>query len=288
MRLNAESPVAPAGGDTVSQIREDKKIQEEATVRENIQAMAPYGRQAQMPMDGVTVTGEAVRRVSPESAEFLLEIVTSAPAAAQALRDNQMRTAQVVNAIGPLGVQPTEIQTVSFQVYNLYPPLRQVLTGFAGMQPQIGAAGFAPHAAGGAGQPEYQAYDVQFGSYQARNTLRVTVREAGRAGEVADAAARSGAVLLGGFCLRAVDEAGARRGALEAAGRDARSKAEALASAAGKQLGDTIAIAEEIVASNGTYMALRAAMPFAFGAGAPQTAGELEYYARVTARFGLA
>jgi hypothetical protein len=32
---------------------------------------------------------------------------------------------------------------------------------------------------------------------------------------------------------------------------------------------------------------MRAAMPLAFGAGAPQTAGELEYYARVSARFGL-
>jgi len=107
-------------------------------------------------------------------------------------------------------------------------------------------------------------------------------------GEAADAASKSGATILGAFCLRTSDEAQARRTALEAAGKDARAKAETLAQATGKQLGDAISIAEEVVASNGTYMALRAAMPFAFGAGAPQTAGELEYYARVSARFALA
>jgi hypothetical protein len=240
-------------------------------------------------MEGITVTGEAVRRVSPESAEFLLEITTSAPTAAQALRDNQMKTAQVVNAIGPLGVQTSDIQTISFQVYNLYSPVRQALPGYGGMQTQIAAVGFVPQTVGPVGQAEgaYNPYDLQFGSYHARNTVRVNVRDAARAGDVADAAAKTGATLLGGFALRASDESGARRSALEAAGKDARSKAEALAAAAGKQLGDPIAVAEEIVASNGTYMALRAAMPFAFGAGAPQTAGELEYYARVSARFGL-
>ena len=102
-----------------------------------------------------------------------------------------------------------------------------------------------------------------------------------------DAAVKGGAGILGAFALRVSDDSAARRAALEAAGRDARAKAETLASATGKQLGDPLAITEEIVASNGTYMALRAAQPFAFGAGAPQTAGELEYYARVSARFGL-
>jgi hypothetical protein len=50
---------------------------------------------------------------------------------------------------------------------------------------------------------------------------------------------------------------------------------------------DAVAIAEDIVASNGMYTALRSTMPFAFGAGAPQVAGELEYYARVSASFRL-
>jgi uncharacterized protein YggE len=74
---------------------------------------------------------------------------------------------------------------------------------------------------------------------------------------------------------------------LETAGRDAKAKAEALASAGGRQVGELVTITEDMVASNGTYSALRAVAPFAFGPAAPPVAGELQYYARVTAVFRL-
>jgi len=111
------------------------------------------------------------------------------------------------------------------------------------------------------------------------------VREAARTGEIVDAAARAGATIAAAFSFRVSDEAAAQRAALEAAGKDARAKAETLAAATGRQLGEPVAITEGIVVSNGAYAALRSAMPFAFGAGAPQVAGELEYYARVSASF---
>jgi uncharacterized protein YggE len=140
--------------------------------------------------------------------------------------------------------------------------------------PQIGQVPF------GAIQPE-----LQFGSYQVRNLLRVNVRETARVGEVVDALTKAGATLAGGFSFRVADEAAARKAALDEAARDARSKAEALASAAGKQVGDPQSIVEDVVATNGVYAALRAQAPFAFGTGTPAAAGELEYYARVTANF---
>ena len=65
-------------------------------------------------------------------------------------------------------------------------------------------------------------------------------------------------------------------------------KAEALASASGKQVGDPIGISEDIVASNGAFSALRAVMPPGFGPAAPPVIGELEYYARVSANFRFA
>src|SRR5207244_1802330 len=102
------------------------------------------------------------------------------------------------------------------------------LPGYAGL-PQIGQGVFSPYAAGAAMQPE-----VQFGSYVASNTLRVNVREPGRAGEIADLAVRAGATVIGGVRFRPVDEASARRAVLEAAATDARLKAEALAAASGK------------------------------------------------------
>jgi uncharacterized protein len=278
--LGAEHTAVPKGEDT------GWDASGEELTRKDITVMPAYGLrgQTQTPQtqtEGVTVTGEAVRRVAPEGAEFLIEITASAPTAAQALRDNQAKTTQVAQAVGPMGVQPADVQTISLNVYNLYAPMMQALPAY-GTMPQI-APGVMPSFGG---TPTGQA-DLQFGSYQARNTIRINVREPGRVGEVVDAVARLGATILGQFSFRASDEAHARKGALEAAGKDARARAETLAAAAGKQLGDPVALIEEITASNGAYMALRAAMPFAFGAGAPQVVGELEYYARVSATFRL-
>jgi len=239
-------------------------------MKEDTRAMSTYGAQTetqnlQRPVEGVMVIGEAVRGSQADSAEFLIEITAAGATAAQSLRDNQQKSTQVAQAVAALGVQPADLQTISLNVYNLYTQSMPAL---------IGQSAF------GLMQPE-----VQLGSYHARKTLRVNVRDTSRVGEVADAAVRAGASLIGTFTFRASDEAAARKAALEAAGKDARSKAEALATVAGKQLGDPVAIAEDVIASNGTYAALRSAAPFAFGAGTPQVTGDLEYYARVSARF---
>jgi uncharacterized protein YggE len=251
----------------------------ENTLRKETEAMPSQGFRTETPVETVTVIGEAVRRVLPERAEFLIEVVATGMTAAQALRDNYSKLTQVTQAVSPLGVQQTDLQTISMRVQNLYWPALQALPAYAGF-PQIGQGNFSQYPVGPNIQPE-----VQFGSYHSTHTLRVHVREPGRVGEIADAAARAGATIVGAFSFRSADEAGARRAALEAAGKDARSKAEVLATTAGKQVGDAVAIAEEIVASNGTYTALRAAWPLAFGAGAPELTGDLEYYARVSASF---
>lgn len=249
--------------------------------------MPSYGTRTQTQSEGVTVIGEAVRRTLSESAEVIIEITSAAPTAAQALRDNQTKTMQISQSISPLGVQQGDVQPISLKVQNLYSPGVPSLPGYAGIGysalPQIGQGGLSPYGAAAALQPE-----VQFGSYYASSTLRVNVREPGRAGEISDATVRAGATVIGGVRFRPADEASARRAVLEAAAKDARLKAETLAAAAGKQLGDPVAITEDTVASNGTYIALRGMAPFAFGAGAPEAVGELEYYARVSANFRFA
>ena len=237
--------------------------------------MPAYGNRVQtQPLEGITVVGEAVRRVAPENAEFLIEIAVGGASGSQATQNHQAKTAQIAQAVATLGVQRADLQTVSLNLINAYAPLMQALPQYG--VPQLGPGGFSAFAA----QPE-----VQFGTYQARSVLRVTVREAARAGEIADAMVKAGATLASGLSYHSSDEAGARKSALDAAGRDARSKAETLAATAGKQLGDPLAISEDIAASNGVYSALRAQMPWAFGPDTPVAAGELEYYARVTASF---
>jgi len=235
--------------------------------------------EAQQHQEGVTVLGEAVRRSVAERAEFLIEVTATGGTVAQVLRDSQVKTMQITQALAPLGAQQSDVQTVSLKVFNIYAPAIPALPNYAGM-PQIGSGGFSPYAAGLAVQPE-----VQLGSYCVKNIIRVNVRDIGRAGEVADAATRVGATIIGGINFRIADETGARRAALEAAGKDARQKAEALAAAAGKQLGEAVAINEEILANNGAYAALRALSGFALTTGMSEFAGELEYYARVSATF---
>jgi len=250
-------------------MREDSKMSTYGTESQNVQRS----------VDGVSVIGEAVRGIPAETAEFLIEITASGPTAAQALRDNHTKATQVAQAVAALGVPPPDLQTISFNVYNLYTQGMPSLPPY-GAVPQIGQGAFGLYPTSATIQP-----DVQFGSYQSRKTLRVSVREPGRVGEVVDAIVRAGATVAGAFSFRVTDEAAARRAVLEAAAKDAKTKAETLAAAAGKQLGEPVAITEDIIASNGGYTALRSARPFAVGAGAPQMTGDLEYYARVSARF---
>jgi uncharacterized protein YggE len=241
--------------------------------------MSSYGRMETHP-EGVSVIGEAVRAILPERAEILIEITAGAQTAAQALRDNQVKTAQVMQAIASLNVQAADVEAISLKVHSLYSPLVQSLAPYGGVFPQTGQGPTFPYT------PPVATQEVQFGSYQARNMLRITVRDPARAGDVADAVARAGGT-VGPLSFRVTDEANTRRAVLEAAGRDAKAKAEALANVAGKQAGDLLAIREEAIVSNGTYTALRTAMPWAFGAGAPEVVGELQYYARVSAIFRL-
>lgn len=235
--------------------------------------------------EGVAVVGEAFERRPPESAEFVIEVVAAAASAAQALHDHKSKMAQIAQSLASMGVQRTDLPTISLNVVNTYSPLMPALP-YAPM-PQIGPAAFGPFAGPFTAAATPAQPDVQFGSYQARSLIRVRARETNRVGEILDTLTQAGATLISPFSFHAADEAAARKSALEAAGRDARAKAEALASAAGKQIGDAVSICEDIVVTNGAYAALRAQAPFAFGPGAPSIAGELEYYARVTATFRL-
>jgi uncharacterized protein YggE len=239
--------------------------------------------------EGLAVTGEAMWRVTPEVAEFLVEVNVTSNSVAQALRDHTAKLQQVATAAGATGIQQSDLHTVSMNVYNLF---AAGLPGYYGAMQQIAQSGFNPvfgrvtpgsQAGGYESQPE-----VQFGSYQVRSLIRVVVREPARVGEVAQNAMRAGATIVGPLSFRSADENAARRKALEAAGADARGKAEALARSLGKSIGDAITVTEDVLVSNGAYAALRSNMPGLFGSGAtPTVIGELEYYARVSANFRI-
>jgi uncharacterized protein YggE len=244
-------------------------------------------------IESVAVVGEAVRRVAPESAEFLIEVTVTSASVAEALRDHTATLQQLATASGSVGVQASDLQTISVNVYNLFSPSFPGLPslGAYGATQQIGPTGLNPVGGGTPGsQPGiYNTRpDVQFGSYQVRGLIRVVVRELGRVGEIVQAAIRAGAIPVGSLTFRGSDESNAHKAALEAAGADAKLKAETLARSMGKNIGDAVTVTEDILLSNGAYGALRSTMPGIFGSGAvPDVIGELEYYARVSATFRL-
>src|SRR5215470_4847288 len=92
-RPRTENTASPAGEETGPETLANESLRKDTMV------MSTNVSRAQTQMEGVTVIGEAVRRVPPESAEFLMEITTSAPTAGQALHDNQLKTAQVAQAV---------------------------------------------------------------------------------------------------------------------------------------------------------------------------------------------
>lgn len=120
--------------------------------------------------------------------------------------------------------------------------------------------------------------------YVARNTIEIRVDEITRTGELLDLAVGSGATQVSGVRFDLKAREGAEREALKLAVENARGKAEAAASGAGRSLDRIIRVAEE-----GTSVQpprpLMAMMARADVAGAPETpisAGEIEIRARVT------
>jgi uncharacterized protein YggE len=144
-------------------------------------------------------------------------VQTNGPSAKQALDANAVLMRRVLDAVASRGVDPADVQTQGVNVY-----------------PIIGTP--APD---GAQAPV---------TYQANNSVTVRLRDPDRVAELLDAAFAAGANVSGGISFGFSDESAVRRRALTAALADARAKAEALAPAVGKQLGEVVAVSEEVYA----------------------------------------
>ena len=223
--------------------------------------------------EGLTVMGEATRSAAPEMVDLTLDVHAAAPNAAQALRDNAMKVMQIAQAMAAVGVPQNEIESRPGTVYPMHQAGNPLLP-MGGFLPASGAGPFLP-----VPQPNFPPDVSPLVGYHVVSYLKLSVRELGRLGEIVDAATRAGANLSAGFLFRLRDEPGLRRALLEAAGREARSKAESLASALGRQLGEALSATEDF----STYY-LGAAMP-GMHAVSP---GELTFQARVNVTYALA
>ena len=195
---------------------------------------------------GITVLGTGSAKVTPDRASFAFGTVSQAATANAALATCSQAVARVIAALKKAGVAQADIQTSEV---SLSPQMNDKGDGIVG--------------------------------YTASNTVSVTIRKIGDAGDIVDAAVGAGANQVFGPNLLASDQDAAYRNALKGAVADARAKAETLATASNSTLGKITAIVE----GGGAVP-----MPMAVGAkdsGVPIEPGTQKIEATVSVTFAI-
>ena len=197
--------------------------------------------------DTVTVDGTGTVTAVPDQAEFDFTVQTKGTTAAAALSRNGTDTKSVITAVEGTGVPDANIQTTDV---SLDPVMSNDGTSIIG--------------------------------YTASDSIAVTKLSIAKAGSVVDAAVGAGANSVSGPSLTLSSQDALYDDALKAAVAQAKTKAQALADAAGRNLGDVVSIVE----GGG-----QAPLPFAVGASAkdstPIQPGTEDVQATVTVTYAL-
>jgi uncharacterized protein YggE len=205
--------------------------------------------------DSIRVSGEGRAPATPDLATVSLGVDALAPNVGDAAKDADGRMRAVLEAVRAAGVAAKDVRTTRYDV--------QLEQRYQPNAPPVPAG------------------------YRVTHLLHVVVRggDPARTGGVLDAALRAGANVVQSISFEKEDVAPERARALEAAVADARARAEALARAAGRTLGEVRSVSE---AGTGPIVPLvRARGALAAQAAAPVQAGELEVTAQVEVEFGL-
>lgn len=169
------------------------------------------GQQAPSTVPQIITAGRGEIDIKPDRARMQFGVETRAASAAAAAAENSRRQRAVLDTLQKLGIPQDHIQTANLQVTPemVYP---------------------------GQGQPP------KVSGYVARNSVRVEVLKLEQAGVLVDASLAKGATNILGLQFYSSRAEGARREALARAVKSARLDAEAMAVAAGYQLGALIEI----------------------------------------------
>jgi uncharacterized protein YggE len=217
-------------------------------------ALAGVGRPesaggASKPAGGITVTGTGSVKSVPDEAEFTLGVQTHGSTAREALAANSGRMHRVIDAVRAAGIAKGDVKTQEVSV-----------------SPSYGDNG-------------------PVDGYTARNSVSVRIRELAKAPDVLDGASKAGANEVYGPTLSRSDQEGLQAKALRSAVENAKSKAQALADAAGVRLGSVTAISEGF--SGGPEPMYAFATARASADKAPIEPGTQDVQASVTVTFAI-
>jgi len=165
--------------------------------------------------DTISVTGQAELDVAPDEAYVIVVVETEGGSAKETQDANAQISDQVIKAIVGKGVKKDQIDTIGYFLYQR-----------EGYDPKTGK----PFSLG----------------YQQTHTMKITVKDVEKAGDVIDAATDAGATRIQDirFGLSREKQKTSNGEALELAAENAREKATMLASALNVGLGEAITISE--------------------------------------------
>ena len=216
-------------------------------------AIPAYAQQPPAPTEPVVITtGEGLIEAVPDRAWITIGAESRASTAREAQRRNVEAMTPVQNKLKAAGVAAEAIRTVSYDVQYEWDFVNGKRVGRG---------------------------------YVARNTIEVRVDTIDRVGEYLEIAVGSGATSLGGIRFDLKDRAKLEREALRLAVADARGKAEAAATGAGRTIERILRIEEGAMEGGPVPMprVLRQTMAADAAAAAPPiSAGQMEIRARVT------
>ncbi|HVR37604.1 MAG TPA: SIMPL domain-containing protein [Thermoanaerobaculia bacterium] len=170
--------------------------------------------QTQMPVqpETISVSGTARVSVAPDRFTFVAGVQTAGPSVDAAVNENNAKTASVIAALKKAGATDRDIRTSNFSIYP---------------------------------QQDYREGQLpRILGYQVSNNITVTRANIAEAGKLLQAAISAGVNTSSGLQFEVSDPARGRDQGLKAAFDDARSKASALAQAAGRTVGRAISISE--------------------------------------------
>jgi len=194
----------------------------------------------------ITVTGMGAVSAVPNQSSFTFGVASRGATAAEALATDSAQMQKLIAALRGAGIASDSLQTSSVS-----------------LSPRMSDSG-----------------DTVVG-YDASNSVTVTIKGIDKAGTIVDAAVAAGANQVDGPNLTVSDQSALYAKALSAAVSDARSKAQALASASGLRVGAVTSVEEQTeTPSPVRYDAVKLASP-----STPVEAGSQQITATVTVVF---
>lgn len=164
------------------------------------------------PTTGLTVSGRGEIRLVPNIASVTIGVRTTGANVSEVVAANAAQVAEVMQALSSLGVAAEDMQTSNFNVYanQSYDPV-------TGLPSEII-------------------------NYSVENTVTVIVRDLASLGQLLDRAVSAGANSIWGVSFDVDDKTASQAEARDLAVQNALEQAQALAAAAGVELGEIISI----------------------------------------------